>query len=114
LLACGLALSAALPSYGHHSFAVYDFEQQIPFEGVVATLNFKNPHISMTLTRTREDGTTETINFVEGAPANMAVRGGLKPEMIKPGTKVTAIGSPRSLPALLSGHTWSGPGAGSM
>lgn len=89
------ALVAAFPASGHHSFAVYDFEQQIPFEGVVATLSFKNPHIAMTLTHTRPDGTTETIDFVEGAPANMAVRGGLTPEMIKPGTKVTAIGSPR-------------------
>ena len=90
-----LALAAALPAFGHHSFAVYDFEQLIPFEGVVATLSFKNPHIAMTLTHMRPDGTTETIDFVEGAPANMAVRGGLTPEMIKPGTKVTAIGSPR-------------------
>jgi len=90
-----LAVTAALPAFGHHSFAVYDFEQQIPFEGVVATLSFKNPHIAMTLTHTRSDGSTETIDFVEGAPANMAVRGGLTPEMIKPGTKVTAIGSPR-------------------
>jgi len=94
-LMCGLAVSAASPALGHHSFAVYDFEQQIPFEGVVATLSFKNPHIAMTLTHTRADGSTETIDFVEGAPANMAVRGGLTPEMIKPGTKVTAIGSPR-------------------
>jgi hypothetical protein len=94
-LTCALAVAAALPASGHHSFAVYDFEQQIPFEGVVATLSFKNPHIAMTLTHTRPDGSTETINFVEGAPANMAVRGGLTPDMIKPGTKVTAIGSPR-------------------
>jgi hypothetical protein len=94
-LTCALVVGAALPAFGHHSFAVYDFEQQIPFEGVVATLSFKNPHIAMTLTHTRPDGTTETIDFVEGAPANMAVRGGLTPDMIKPGTKVTAIGSPR-------------------
>ena len=89
------SLASAWPALAHHSFAVYDFEQQIPFEGLVATLNFKNPHISMTLTHTRPDGTTETIDFVEGAPANMAVRGGLTPDMIKPGTKITAIGSPR-------------------
>jgi hypothetical protein len=94
-LTCALAVATALPASGHHSFAVYDFEQQIPFEGVVATLSFKNPHIAMTLTHTRPDGSTETIDFVEGAPANMAVRGGLTPDMIKPGTKITAIGSPR-------------------
>jgi hypothetical protein len=78
----------------HHSFAVFDFSQQIPFEGVVATLNFKNPHIAMTLTHSLEDGGTETIDFIEGAPANMLVRNGLRPDMIKPGTKVTAFGSP--------------------
>jgi hypothetical protein len=84
----------ALPALAHHSFAVYDFTQQIPFEGVVETLNFKNPHIAMTLTQTDEQGEARTINFIEGAPANMLVRNGLRPDMIKPGTKVTAYGSP--------------------
>jgi hypothetical protein len=92
----GVLLTAvfATPLQAHHSFAVFDFSQQIPFEGVVETLNFKNPHIAMTLTRTSENGETETINFIEGAPANMLVRNGLRPDMIKPGTKLTAYGSP--------------------
>jgi hypothetical protein len=89
-----VALAFAGPGVAHHSFAVYDFSQQIPFEGVVETLNFKNPHIAMTLKQTTESGETRIIEFIEGAPANMLVRNGLRPEMIKPGTKVTAIGSP--------------------
>ncbi len=84
----------ALPVFGHHSFAIYDFSQEIPFEGVVETLNFKNPHIAMTLTRTLENGDTQTITFIEGAPANMLVRRGLRPNMIEPGTRITAVGSP--------------------
>jgi hypothetical protein len=79
----------------HHSFASYDFTVQIPFTGVVKDIKFRNPHIAMTLVRTLEDGTEETINFVEGAPANMLVRIGLRPEMVKPGTRLTAYGSPR-------------------
>jgi hypothetical protein len=90
-----LLVSWPVLSAAHHSFAVYDFEQQTRFEGVVETLNFKNPHISMTLRRTLESGETEIVNFVEGAPANMAVRMGLLPDMIRPGTRITAIGSPR-------------------
>src|SRR5262245_38393894 len=43
--ASALLLAAAGPALGHHSFAVYDFTQQIPFQGVVATLSFRNPHI---------------------------------------------------------------------
>jgi len=91
-----VALLAGLPLAGeaHHSFAIYDFGQEIPFEGVVETLNFKNPHIAMTLTHTTEAGETVVINFVEGAPANMLARLGLRPDMLQPGTHVTAIGSP--------------------
>jgi hypothetical protein len=90
VLLAGLAHVAA----AHHSFAVFDFSQEIPFEGVVDTLNFKNPHIAMTLRRTLDSGETEVVNFIEGAPANMLVRNGLRPDMIKPGTRITAIGSP--------------------
>jgi hypothetical protein len=90
-------LAAAVPVapvVAHHSFAIYDFSQRIPFEGVVETLNFKNPHIAMTLSTINEDGETEVIEFVEGAPANMLARLGLRPAMLAPGTRVTAIGSP--------------------
>ena len=90
VVAVGLPFSAQ----AHHSFAIYDFSQLIPFEGVVDTINFKNPHIAMTLAHTTEDGETVVINFVEGAPANMLARLGLRPDMLAPGTPVTAIGSP--------------------
>jgi hypothetical protein len=94
-LMIGLSLLAVTARSGaHHSFAIYDFSQEIPFEGTVHTLNFKNPHIAMTLRRELDNGETEIISFIEGAPANMLVRNGLRPDMIKPGTKVTAIGSP--------------------
>jgi len=79
----------------HHSFASYDFEKEIPFQGVVSEVKFRNPHIELTLIRTTEDGKQETIVFSEGAPANMLVRMGLRPEMIKAGTRITAIGSPK-------------------
>ena len=78
----------------HHSFAIYNFDKQIPFVGVIETIKFRNPHIAMTLIHTREDGTKETILFPEGAPANMLARAGLRPNMVKPGTKITAVGSP--------------------
>ena len=78
----------------HHSFAVYDFTQQIEFVGTVDTLNFKNPHIAMTLSVTDADGNTQIIDFIEGAPANMLARKGLTPDLIAPGKEVTAIGSP--------------------
>jgi hypothetical protein len=94
-LAAATAAVALLPADAHHSFAVYDMSQSIEFKGVVDTLKFRNPHMAMTLIHTKPDGTKETINFVEGAPANMLVRMGLDPATIAPGQEITAIGAPR-------------------
>jgi hypothetical protein len=95
LLAAALAAAALSPAHAHHSFAIYDMTQNIEFKGVVETLKFRNPHMAMTLIHTKPDGTKETINFVEGAPANMLVRMGLDPAAIAPGQEITAIGAPR-------------------
>ena len=88
-------LAFASTASAHHSFAIYDMSNEIPFKGVVRTLNFKNPHIEMTLTHINDKGEEEIIDFVEGAPANMLVRQGLKPDMIKVGTELTIVGCPR-------------------
>ncbi|MDT8397978.1 MAG: DUF6152 family protein [Pseudomonadales bacterium] len=79
---------------GHHSFAVFDFDTQIAFEGTVLSVKFRNPHIAMTLDSHDERGQPLVVNFIEGAPANMLVRSGLRPEMIAVGTRITAVGSP--------------------
>jgi hypothetical protein len=94
-LIAAASAAIALPAAAHHSFAVYDMSQNIEFEGVVETVKLRNPHMALTLIETKPDGTKETINFVEGAPANMIVRMGLKPEDIAPGKKIKAIGAPR-------------------
>jgi len=92
----GVAITAiAAPASAHHSFAIYDMAQDVEFKGVVATVKFRNPHMAMTMTVTSENGEKETINFGEGAPANMLVRLGLTPDLIKPGQEITAIGAPR-------------------
>lgn len=90
-LACAIVPASLL---AHHSFAIFDFQTQIPFEGTVETLKFRNPHIEMTLKTVDEQGNEKIIHFIEGAPANMLARQGLKPDMLKKGTKITGIGSP--------------------
>lgn len=87
-------LILALPVQAHHSFAVYDFNTQIEFKGTVEKVQFRNPHISLTLTTVDAEGKDQIVEFIEGAPANMLVRSGLKPDMIKVGTRITATGSP--------------------
>jgi len=94
LLTAALAV-VALPAAAHHSFAIYDMSQNVEFEGVVETLKLRNPHMALTLTVTKPDGTTQTVNFVEGAPANMIVRMGLNPADIAVGKPIKTIGAPR-------------------
>ena len=89
------ATAAATPASAHHSFAVYDMSQNVEFKGVVEEVKFRNPHMAMTLLVTDKNGEKKTINFAEGAPANMLARLGLKPEYIEPGKTITAIGAPR-------------------
>ena len=90
------ALAAAVPpATAHHSFAIYDMAQNIEFEGVVESVKMRNPHMALTLVQTKPDGTKETIEFVEGAPANMIVRMGLDPADVAAGKPIKAIGAPR-------------------
>jgi hypothetical protein len=93
LLAAALAYAGGAAA--HHSFAPYDMTKQITFVGTIQSVKFRNPHIAMTLKQVEQDGSVKIIHFVEGAPANMLARMGLLPSMLKVGTKITAIGSPR-------------------
>jgi hypothetical protein len=93
--AAGL-LAVSGGAVAHHSFAIYDMQTSIEFEGVVETLKFRNPHMAMTMIVTDENGEQRTIDFVEGAPANMLVRRGLDPALIQPGKTIKAVGSPRN------------------
>jgi hypothetical protein len=88
------AFAAAAPAAAHHSTAIYAMDQNLHFDGVVETLKLSNPHMALTLRVTKDDGTTGTIHFVEGAPANMVVRMGLNPADIAVGKPIKAIGAP--------------------
>jgi hypothetical protein len=94
LVAAVVAAAAAPPAAAHYSFAIYDMDQSIAFDGVVETLKMRNPHMALTLTVTKDDGTKGTISFIEGAPANMIVRMGLNPADIAVGKPLKAIGAP--------------------
>jgi hypothetical protein len=91
---CAVWLATVAPASAHHSFAVYDLETDIELVGVVGTLKFRNPHLAMTLITSAGNGTEERVYTLEGAPANMLVRLGLKPSFIEPGTKIKVIAAP--------------------
>lgn len=84
----------AASALAHHSFAIFDFETKVPFEGTVDSIKFRNPHIEMTLKTVDADGKEQIVHFIEGAPANMLVRNGITPEKVKPGSRLWTEGSP--------------------
>ena len=94
-IVASVVAAVALPAAAHHSFAIYDMSQNVEFEGVVESVKLRNPHMALTLITTQADGSKRTINFVEGAPANMIVRMGLDPADVAPGKIIKAIGAPR-------------------
>ena len=87
-------LVLSIQAAAHHSFAIYDFDTKVPFDGIVESVKFRNPHIEMELKIINENGEEEIIHFIEGAPANMMVRSGIRPNMMKPGAKLHTVGSP--------------------
>ena len=88
------ALLASAAAFAHHSFAVFDFQQQIPFEGIVESVKFRNPHIELKLRAKAADGSEQLVHFIEGAPANMLVRNGIRPEHLATGQHIKTFGSP--------------------
>lgn len=85
----------ALPAVAHHSLASYDVDQSIHFDGVVETLRMQNPHIALTLTVTKADGTRGAISFVEGPAVGMLEHFGLTAADLGVGKSIKAIGAPR-------------------
>jgi hypothetical protein len=95
LLGIAVVLGAVSAARAHHSFAIYDMRQNVEFHGTVKSVKFRNPHMALTLSVKGDGGVEQTVEFVEGAPANMLARLGLRPEFIAPGQEITAIGAPR-------------------
>ena len=92
-----VALSGFLIAGGglqaHHSLAgVYALETEVTLTGALKKLNFTNPHSSIELTVTNEDGSTTDWVLVT-ASTRILTRQGVNKSSIKPGDilKITAL-----------------------
>jgi hypothetical protein len=90
-------LIAGAPLLAHHSTAsIYDPSQQGEVTGALAMLQFVNPHGSITVTVTNDDGTTTDWTFTTGSATALADRGITKvgPNALKIGEEVTVTFTP--------------------
>ena len=98
-LSSALVVLAALmtvpvaPISAHHSFAAeFDASKPITIKGVVAQIEWKNPHVWFYVNVKEEDGRTTRWGCEMGAPHQLQQRGWLRDTM-KIGDVVTVEGS---------------------
>lgn len=80
-------LAIAVPTWAHHSFAVYDLKQTKSAEGVIKEFNFGAPHSTATFIIKDANGKTSALTLQGAAPAALS-RAGFKPRDFSKGTKV--------------------------
>ena len=87
LLATGALALTAGPTPAHHSFAMFDRDNQIDLEGVVREFRFANPHTFIYLVVKHDDGSTVTWTL-EGQSPSLLVREGWTSRTLKPGDEL--------------------------
>jgi hypothetical protein len=88
-----LLLLMALPAGAHHSFAMFDSENQIKISGVVSKFDWANPHIYIFLDRSDGGGDVKAWT-IEGASPGILNRVGWKFNVVKPGDRITMVIAP--------------------
>jgi len=91
-LALGLMLMTTMVS-AHHSRAMFDTETLVSVEGIVTDVQWRNPHMWVTLDVPGENGKVESWGF-EGSGAASMVASGISPQILKVGNKVKIIAHP--------------------
>lgn len=86
-------VSMAGPLSAHHSRAMFDTDVLVSVEGVVTNVEWRNPHMWVTLDVPTEGGGTESWGF-EGSGAAAMVASGISPEILKVGNRVKIIAHP--------------------
>ena len=76
-----------------HSRAMFDVDVLISVEGVVTNVEWRNPHMWVTLDVPTADGKTESWGF-EGSGAASMVASGISPQILKVGNRVKIIAHP--------------------
>jgi len=86
-------MSMTAPLSAHHSRAMFDVSELISVEGVVTSVQWRNPHMWVTLDVPGPKGTTESWGFEGAGPASM-VAAGISPQILKVGNRVKIIAHP--------------------
>lgn len=92
-MALGFASLCSTQVLAHHSFAMFDSENQIRFTGVVAQFDWTNPHVYIEMDVAQEDGSSKHWT-IECANISILSRLGWKFNIMKPGDEITVVVAP--------------------
>jgi hypothetical protein len=86
------AIAGAAPAAAHHSFAAeFDVAQPVQLRGVVAEVEFLNPHSWIHIDVKKDDGTVERWS-IEGGTPNTLFRMGINRNSLPVGTEIFVDG----------------------
>lgn len=88
-----LITMVAPAAFAHHSFAMFDSNNQTKFTGKVAAFDWTNPHVYIEMDVPQPDGTSKHWT-IECANISILGRLGWTFNMIKPGDEITVIVAP--------------------
>ena len=92
----GLAL-ASVSVAAHHSFAMFDMEKNVEYNGVVKEWKWQNPHVHFTLEVAKKAGVDPQrvgVWDVEGGSVNIMSRQGWTRASYKAGDPIKLVGHP--------------------
>ncbi len=93
-VALSLVLSASIVA-AHHSSTMFDHTKTMTIKGTIVELRWVNPHVSVLIKGTVEDGKTEEEWLMEmTSPGNLVRAGGWSRNAVKPGEEVIVEFSP--------------------
>ncbi|OFW00445.1 MAG: hypothetical protein A3I61_04910 [Acidobacteria bacterium RIFCSPLOWO2_02_FULL_68_18] len=92
IAACSVLVTAAAPTWAHHSFASeFDARKPVKFRATVTKMEWINPHSWMHIEVKKPDGTAESWMIEAGSP-NSLFRRGINKNTVKPGMEVIVDG----------------------
>jgi len=87
----GIAVAVStIPTFAHHSFAMFDGEKTKVLEGTVKEFAWTNPHSWIMLTVDNAEGRAEQWAIEMGGPGRLTQQG-WAPTTLMPGMKIKAI-----------------------